>query len=82
MAMFIVSSPQRIRGFSLVGGESVLITLDNEQFAAHVVILLTGPVGRKNLGAAACDLALSTVDWAILGKRLVDIVKSVQRTNQ
>lgn len=82
MAMPIVSTPQGIRGFSLVDGESVLIAQNNERFAAQSVALLTNPTRRERLGTAAREVALSTVDWSVLGKRLVEIVKSVQRPNQ
>ena len=73
----IVSTPEGIRGFPLVDGESVLVAHNKEQFAAHAVTLLTDPVRRARLGAAARKVALSTIDWKILGKRLVRIIDSV-----
>jgi glycosyltransferase involved in cell wall biosynthesis len=78
MEMAIVSTPQGIRGFSLVNDESVLIAHNEEQFASHVVALLRDQPRRQSLGAAAREVALSTVDWPVLGKRLVGIIHSVE----
>jgi len=82
MAMPIVSTPQGIRGFSLVDTESVLVAENKEQFAAQAIALLKDPIRRERLGAAAREVALSTIDWPVLGKRLIEVVKSVQETNQ
>jgi glycosyltransferase involved in cell wall biosynthesis len=82
MAMPIVSTPQGIRGFSLVDTESVLVAENKEQFAAQAIALLRDPIRRERLGAAAREVALSTIDWPVLGKRLIEVVKSVQETNQ
>jgi glycosyltransferase involved in cell wall biosynthesis len=78
MGMAIVSTPQGMRGFSLVNGESVLIAHNEEQFASHVVALLRDQARRRSLGAAAREVALSTIDWPVLGKRLVGIIHSVK----
>ncbi|MHA1360535.1 MAG: glycosyltransferase family 4 protein [Candidatus Helarchaeota archaeon] len=75
MGMAIVSTPQGIRGFSLIDGESVLIANDNKQFASHVLRLLTDIKLREKLGVAAREVALSTIDWKVLGKRLKSIVE-------
>ena len=78
MAMPIVSTPQGVRGFTLVDGESVLITNSNGQFAAQIVSLLKDAATRKRLGSAARQVALTTIDWRVLGKRLVQIVETTQ----
>lgn len=75
MAMPIVSTPEGARGFPLVDGESVLIARDDEQFAAQIVDLLADPPRLERMGAAARQVALATVDWAVLGERLRGIVE-------
>jgi glycosyltransferase involved in cell wall biosynthesis len=75
MAMPIVSTPQGVRGFPLRDGESVLLALNNTEFAAHVIALLGDADRRAALGRAARQLALTTIDWAVLGKRLRGIVE-------
>jgi len=82
MGMAIVSTPKGIRGFPLVNGESVLIAHSDEQFASQVVRLLTDPVMQERLGAAAREVALSTIDWKMLSKRLIGIVQLAQRCVQ
>lgn len=81
MAMPIVSTIQGIRGFPLVDGESVLLAHDKQQFAHQVVSLLKDPKRGERLGATAREAALSTIDWGLLGSRLVGIVEGVARTS-
>jgi glycosyltransferase involved in cell wall biosynthesis len=76
MALPIVSTPQGVRGFPLRDGESVLIAHSNAEFAAHVAALLADAGRRAALGDAARQLALSTIDWAVLGERLRAIVQA------
>ena len=76
MGMCIVSTPEGVRGFPLVDGKSVFIGHSNKQFAEHVAQLLRNPVQRERAGALAREVALSTIDWKVLGKRLVNIVKT------
>lgn len=78
MGMAIVSTPEGVRGFALVDGESVLIAHTKEQFAALVVTLLTDPVLRERLGVAAREIALATIDWKVLGRRLVASVEATR----
>ncbi|MFZ2486572.1 MAG: glycosyltransferase family 4 protein [Anaerolineae bacterium] len=78
MAIPIVSSTQGIRGFPLINGRSVLIADNAFEFATHTVSLLRDPEHGFVLGQTARDLALSTIDWQPLGKRLVKIVKTSQ----
>lgn len=77
MAMPIVSTPAGIRGFPLRDGESVRVAQDNEQFAVHVVALLSDLAYRERLGSLARQVAVSTVDWAVLGEKLREIVTEV-----
>jgi glycosyltransferase involved in cell wall biosynthesis len=79
MAMPIVSTSQGVRGFPLVNGESVLVASDAEEFAACVAALLRDPERRKAVGQAARQVAVSTIDWQVLGKRLVHIIETTQR---
>lgn len=79
MAMPIVSTPQGIRGFLLVNGESVLVADSTEQFAANVLLLLSDPALRKKLGDRARQIAVNMIDWSVLGKRLCTIVDSVTK---
>jgi len=67
--------PKGIKGFSLIDGESVLIANDNKQFASHVLRLLRDIKLREKLDVAAREVALSTIDWKVLGKRLKSIVE-------
>ena len=78
MAMPIVSTPQGIRGFPLVDGESVLIARDVEHFASLVVELLGNPLARHRLGLAAREIAERNLDWPKLGQRLEKIVADVR----
>lgn len=75
MGMAIVSTSQGIRGFPLVDRESVLIAHNKEQFANHVVELLRSHEIREQLGKAARDLAIATIDWKVLGQRLREIIE-------
>lgn len=76
MGMCIVSTLEGVRGFPLVDGKSVFIGHSNIQFAEHVTRLLRNPVERERAGALAREVALATVDWKVLGKRLINIVKT------
>ena len=82
MAMSIVSTPEGIRGFPLVDGESVFIAYSNEQFAEHVTRLLRNPVQREKAGALAREIALTFINWEVLGIRLVNIVKTTEKASQ
>ncbi len=82
MGMAIVSTPEGIRGFSLLDGESVLVAHHKEQFAAQIVALLRDPARRIQLGTAARQVALETVDWPVLGKRLVQLIEITQQSLQ
>jgi glycosyltransferase involved in cell wall biosynthesis len=78
MGMPIVSTPEGIRGFDLVDGESVLVARNRIQFASQIVDLMHHPEWREHLGASARKVALTTIDWKILGRRLKAIVEEVQ----
>lgn len=78
MAMPIVSTPQGVRGFPLVDHESVLVANDVQEFAAHAVALLRSPERCLAIGRTARQVALSTIDWQVLGKRLVQIIETAQ----
>ena len=78
MAMPIVSTPQGVRGFPLVDGDSVLIAYSHEQFAAQIIRLLRDNTTRNRLSSAARFVAETKVDWQVLGKRLVQIVEATQ----
>jgi glycosyltransferase involved in cell wall biosynthesis len=80
MAIPIVSTPMGVRGFQLIDGDSVLIGDSPPLFAKHIVMLLREPEQRLALGSAAREVALSTIDWRVLGKRLVAIVQATQDT--
>lgn len=82
MAMSIVSTPEGIRGFPLIDGESVFIAYNNEQFAEHVIRLLRNPVEREKTGALAREIALTSINWEILGIRLINIVKTTENASQ
>lgn len=75
MGMAIVSTPQGIRGFPLIDGESVLIANDNKQFASHVLRLLGDYKLQEYLGKMARNTAIVTIDWNVLGQRLRSIVE-------
>ena len=74
MAIPIVTTPAGMRGFPLVDGSSVLVGHSNEQFADHIVALLRDPAQRERLGTAGREVALASIDWQILGRRLVTLV--------
>lgn len=77
MGMAIVSTPEGIRGFPLVDGESVLVAYSNEQFASHAVSLLTDSIRRERIGKEARKVAETFIDWKVLGKRLMQIINSI-----
>ncbi|HOT90407.1 MAG TPA: glycosyltransferase [Anaerolineae bacterium] len=78
MGMAIVSTPEGVRGFALVDGESVLIAHNKEEFATQVIALLEDPARQARLGMAAREIALSTIDWKVLGQRLIAIVEATR----
>jgi glycosyltransferase involved in cell wall biosynthesis len=79
MAMPIVSTTQGIRGFALRDGESVLIADSAESFASCVVTLLQNSDLQQRLGDMARQIALQTIDWSVLGRRLVTTMDSLGR---
>jgi polysaccharide biosynthesis protein PslH len=79
MGMAIVSTPQGVRGFTLVDGESVLIAHSDQEFAVHIIALLRDRARRERMGIAARNAALAAVDWRILGKRLITIVEAARK---
>ncbi len=78
MGMAIVSSPAGIRGFSLADGDSVLVARDDRQFASLAVGLLRSAAERERIGAAARDVALRTIDWAVLREKLFRIIDATR----
>jgi glycosyltransferase involved in cell wall biosynthesis len=76
MAMPIVATSQGVRGFPLVHNESVLIADSHEQFAAHVITLARDSSLREYLGASAREVALKTISWSVLIKKLTSIIDS------
>ena len=80
MGMCIVSTPEGVRGFSLVDGKSVFIAHNKKQFAAYITRLLLDSSQRERTGTLAREVALSTIDWKILGERLVNIINSTEKT--
>lgn len=70
MAMPIVTTPQGIRGFPLVHGESVVVANDATEFAKCVLDLLLDPERRRRIGTQARELAEMHLDWRVLGRRL------------
>lgn len=79
MGMCIVSTPEGVRGFPLVDGESVFIAHSSKQFAVYVTRLLQDPAQRERTGALARKVALSTIDWKVLGIRLVNIINTTEK---
>ncbi len=77
MGISIASTPEGIRGFPLVDGESVLVGYSKEQFASHAVTLLSDSKLRESMGKNARKIAEVTIDWAVLGKQLKEIVNLV-----
>lgn len=77
MGMAIVSTPEGIRGFSLIDGESVLVAHTPQQFADYAITLLLDPERREQLGKAARQVAMTTIDWQVLGTRLRKIVETM-----
>ncbi len=76
MAIPIVATPEGVRGFPLRDGESVLIAHDPAQFAAHIIDLAHNPERRECIGAAGREVALRSIDWPVLGRRLCGIVEA------
>lgn len=77
MAMPIVSTPEGVRGFALKHKVSALIADTDTQFVTYVVDLLSTPDMRTQLGEAARQVALQTIDWPVLGARLRRIVEQI-----
>lgn len=74
MAMAIVATPAGIRGFSLIDNESVRVAQTPNEFAQKCLELLKDDSLRLKLGRSARQLALQTIDWRLLGRRLRKIV--------
>jgi polysaccharide biosynthesis protein PslH len=77
MSMPIVSTVAGVRGFPLVHGESALVARDAEEFAAFTVELLNNVNLCKKLGNNARQIAVSNIDWSVLGKRVIKIIHSL-----
>lgn len=77
MAIPIVSTSTGCRGFPLVDGKSVLIGNQKEVFADHIVTLLQDKPLGNSLGQEARKIALSHIDWQLLGQRLNTIINSI-----
>jgi len=75
MAIPIVSTSDGIRGFELVDGDSVLMAKNNAEFAEKIIKLAHNKALREKLGRNARKIALSTVDWNMLGEKLVSIIE-------
>jgi glycosyltransferase involved in cell wall biosynthesis len=78
MGMPIVSTPAGVRGFALTDGDSVLIGRSPLQFAENVIQILKDGRKRSTLGAAARQVAVATIDWPVLGDRLLKIIERAQ----
>lgn len=76
MAMPIVSTRAGIRGFQLVNNQSVLIADNDDQFANQILVLLKDKNKRQEIGDAARQIALATIDWQVLGERLQKIIEN------
>lgn len=74
MAIPIVSTPEGIRGFELIDGESVCVARDDREFAEKIVMLARNINLRKDIGEKAREIALKTADWNILGDKLIGIL--------
>jgi hypothetical protein len=57
-------------------GNSVLVAHEDTQFAAQVIDLLGDSANRARLGAEARKVAVSTLDWGVLGERLRVLVRA------
>ncbi len=79
MGICIVSTPAGARGFPLVDGEAVFIAHSSEQFAAHVTRLLLNSAQRESAGVLSRKVALSSIDWKVLGGRLVNVISATEK---
>jgi len=77
MGMPIVSTARGVRGFELLDGQSVLVAQSDQEFAGKIVTLAQDSEQREQLSKAAREVALATLDWPVLGRRLRAIVGAV-----
>lgn len=77
MTKSVISTAEGVRGLTLVNNESVLIARDTQEFASHIVSLIEDPERCRVIGQKARQIALTTIDWQVLGKRLNRMVKEV-----
>ncbi len=77
MAIPIVSTPEGIRGFKLVNGQSVLIGNTDKEFAEHIITILKNKSHGEKIGNEARAVALRTIDWKLLGERVRVLIASI-----
>lgn len=77
MGIPIVSTPQGVRGFQVTDGREVRVANTNQQFADLAVELLRRPDLRNYMGEAGRAVAVTTLDWGVLGNKIQCIVESV-----
>lgn len=77
MGIPIVSTPEGARGFPVSDGGEVRIARSDRQFACLTVELLRSDDLRRQMSIAGRSLALSNLDWTVLGVKMQECLASV-----
>ena len=80
MGMCVITSVDGARGVPVSDNETALVARDEDEFVSMLLRALTQEETRIRIGAAARQLALQKLDWPIVGRRLREIIKSVDST--
>jgi glycosyltransferase involved in cell wall biosynthesis len=76
----VVSTSKGAEGLAVTPGRDILIGDTPEQFAAHVVRLLSDPAAREGMAAEARALVRDHYTWTQSGARLNDVVQLARST--
>jgi glycosyltransferase involved in cell wall biosynthesis len=71
----VVATPAAIEGIEVCNGEDVLIATSAEQFAEHVIQLLSNSELRKTMTKKAWNKMNQFYHWDLIGSKLEDLLR-------
>ncbi|HEX9005811.1 MAG TPA: glycosyltransferase, partial [Bacteroidota bacterium] len=77
MGVPVVATSHGVSGLELQPGSEILVADTPEQFADHVVRLLTDEVARERIATAATDRIRSRFNWDAVGRSLLETYNNV-----
>lgn len=75
----VVSTSIGCEGIEVEHGKTVLIQDKPEKFASEVINLLKDKELSNRLTCAGHDLVTSTYDWSLIGEKMLDIYRSLEK---